>query len=293
MHDKSIKLSIITVAYKSNAVIKRCINSIKKYNDIADAIEIVVIDNFPFGDDAFSSIASEYPDVTVINNPSNGGFGQGNNIGVKNSTGEYLLFLNPDIELIEPIFSFAVDKFECKQKLAAFGMTLCNEEGQACKQSYGFLPEDSGRVKQILFNCLIKFFNITPKGIYPWGADIFIRRSVFEGIGGFDEKYFLCYEEPDLIRRIPAHFKVQIFKNKIIHSGGHSLKVEEPIKVMNWFFKSEQYYFDKYKLDYRKFARQMLLKLRVRMILKLALRREIKLNENAFLDHYKNIVDSH
>lgn len=291
MNEKSKKLSIITVAYKSNVLIQKCIRSVEKYNDIADGLEVIVVDNYPFGEDAFSSISSEFPRVTVINNPSNGGFGQGNNIGVKRSSGDYLLFLNPDTELIESIFKFSIAEFGFDPKLAAFGMTLCDNERKTDQKSYGFLPEKSGWVRQLLSNGLIKYLNFTPKSIYPWGADLFIRRSIFLDIGGFDENYFLCYEEPDLIRRIPECFKVRIYKNKIMHSGGHSLKLEEATKTLNWYLNSEQYYFKKYKLDYRKYLRLKLIKLRIKIFMKLFLGGKINTQHNLLLEHYRKIVN--
>ncbi len=292
MNDKSQKkLSIITVAYKSNALIQKCIRSLEKYNDISDGIEVIVVDNYPFGEDSFSRISSQFPHVTVINNPSNGGFGQGNNIGVNRSSGDYLLFLNPDTELIEPIFKFSIDKFDFDPKLAAFGMTLCDHERRTDQKSYGLLPENSGVVRQLLSNFLIKYLNFTPKSIYPWGADLFIRRNIFLEIGGFDENYFLCYEEPDLIRRIPSFFKVRIYQNKIMHSGGHSLKLEEASKTLNWYLNSEQYYFKKYNLDYRKYIRPKLIKLRLNIFLKLFLGIKVNRQHNLLLEYYRKIVD--
>ena len=292
MSEQRIKLSIISVAYKSNTVIRKCLKSIENFNDLGEQLEIIVVDNHPFDDEAFSCISSEFPRVRYINNPGNGGFGQGNNIGVRSSTGEFLLFLNPDTEIIEPVFQFAVQQFEGSQELAAFGMILCDENGNAFKQSYGLLPEKSGRIRLFLSKILIDYFDFVPKGIYPWGADLFIRKSIFEKIGGFDEQYFLCYEEPDLIRRIPDSYTIKIFPKKILHIGGHSLNLEGTNKRLEWFFDSEQYYFNKYSLDYKKYARRMLLKLKFRQIISPILRRRTNAGIELIFDHYKSISKS-
>jgi N-acetylglucosaminyl-diphospho-decaprenol L-rhamnosyltransferase len=286
----SIKLSIITVSYKSNEFLKRCIKSIEKFNDVGDAIEYIIVDNYPFGDDAFSNIAADFPNVIYINNPSNGGFGQGNNIGVEKSSGQYILFLNPDTELIEPIFKFAIYQFDLYPKIAAFGMTLCDEYHDTTQNSFGVLPEENGYSTLFFTKFLIKYINITPSGVYPWGANIFIRRNIFIDIGGFDETYFLCYEEPDLIHRIPSGYKVKIYKKKIFHRSGHSLERENFKKILNTYLQSEQYYFKKYNLDYLTYSKIKRNLLYFKKIINSVFLKRLCDQDKLMLDYYNSII---
>ena len=107
-----MKISVIIVAYKSGDILVKCLDSIAKYNDIEDELEVIVVDNSPEDERIERDLAkSQYKNYRYI--PSdNRGFGAGNNQGVDISTGEILAFLNPDIILIEPIFKKVWEKFQ-------------------------------------------------------------------------------------------------------------------------------------------------------------------------------------
>lgn len=79
---------------------------------------LVMLSNFDY-------VTNNYKNVKILKN-ENKGFGQGNNIGFIASRGEFILFLNPDTILIEPIFSFAINCFESEPKLGLFGLKLIN-----------------------------------------------------------------------------------------------------------------------------------------------------------------------
>ena len=110
------ELSIIIVTYNSQTVIKDCLQSIQKFNDIGNELEIIIVDNSPkFEIEDFVKRLNLNLDIKMIHNPQNGGFGQGNNIGAKKAKGEIFFFLNPDTILIEPIFKFMLGEFENKR----------------------------------------------------------------------------------------------------------------------------------------------------------------------------------
>ena len=218
-----IELSIIIVTYNSDSVILDCIKSIKEFNDIADKLEVIIVDNSPT--DRLKVTLVDFPSVLYIHNPKNGGFGQGNNIGVRSSSGEICLFLNPDTILVEPIFKFVVSKFKKFKNLSACGFKLVSID-RKMGISFGFFPEKNGlipeRINNFIYNFFFHHFNFCPKNIFPWGADLIVRKSRFIEIGMFDEDYFLSYEEPDLLKRMNKMDKVRLFPKKIIHIGGHS-----------------------------------------------------------------------
>lgn len=94
-----VELSVIIVAYKNKDILTDCIDSIMENNDDPDKVEIIIVDNSP-DYELYDYISSKYPQLLMIKS-DNRGFGAGNNTGVKNSRGQYLLFLNPDTILIE------------------------------------------------------------------------------------------------------------------------------------------------------------------------------------------------
>ena len=266
----SKKLSIVIVTFNSNKVIKECLESIEKYNDIGTSLEVVIVDNSPvFEIEAFLGEVDLDFSLKLIHNPKNGGFGQGNNLGVNAASGELIFILNADTILLEPIFSFMLEEFK-DPSLTAAGFKLVGRDG-IVNNSFALYPEYNYfyffiPIKLLYF--IVLRLGMLSKYIFPWGADYIVRKEDFINAGMFDEKMFLCNEEPDLTKRLNVT-KVRIFDKPLIHLEGHTTVVDE--SRFNEWLKSTRYYFDKYNLDYNKFVRVEiklnLLKIRVRKLL--------------------------
>lgn len=281
------QLSLVIVTFKSNDVVDNCLASIQKYNDIGDALEVIVVDNHPIGGEAFATLAPKFPWVRTICNPANGGFGQGNNLGARIAGGSYILFLNPDTILVEPIFNYAIRQFALDSSLVMFGMLLYGVDGKICNNSFGIMPERKRLLPSMIWLPLIKYCGVTPKHLFPLGADLFVRKDSFDRAGRFDEGMFLCYEEPDLVRRLPTGSRVKIFNKKIIHLEGHTTESEGIERRINWALDSERYYFRKHGLDYRKFSAYALASLRFKTLAKRLFGRIPSRTETLLLDHYQ------
>ncbi len=251
------KLSVIIVSYQAVELLRDCLNSIEKYNDIGDGLEVIVSDNSP-DMRLFDDISRDYPSVKLVKN-ENIGFGAGNNRGFEHSTGEYLLFLNPDTKLVEPIFAFAVEKFEKDKDLAMFGIQQTDKEGNFT-DSFGILglcgPKNIFGYFQ-LRRCRKKG-KFEDGRMYPDGADLFVRRSSFLQAGKFDEKIFMYYEEEDLTRRIKLYSeakKTAFFgEKKLIHLGGGTGERNEAsyLRGLRRGLDSMKYCAEKYSLDFEK-----------------------------------------
>ena len=109
------KLSVIIVSYNGSDILYDCLKSIEKYNDLGEELEVIVSDNSP-DTKVVEMVRKNFPTVIAVHNEKNGGFGYGNNRGAEISEGQFLLFLNPDTILIEPIFKYCVEKFETKDE---------------------------------------------------------------------------------------------------------------------------------------------------------------------------------
>lgn len=247
-----IDLSVIIVSYNNLKIIMECLDSLRKFNDIGDRLQITVVDNSTTND-IFEYIIQHYPKVLCIKN-ENMGFGQGNNVGAKVAQGSNLLFLNPDTVLIEPIFGYALDKFRKYEDLALFGMKLINRD---LSSNLSFFYIDK---KGILPNMMIKFCNnyniFNNKVMFISGANIFIRKFVFLEIGMFDEKYFMYCEDKDLSKSvILAGYKTGFFsEKKIIHLEGGS--TNDSLISFERRLISEKYYHRKYNLDFNSFIKK-------------------------------------
>ncbi|MDI3478486.1 MAG: hypothetical protein PWQ59_2011 [Thermoanaerobacterium sp.] len=180
----------------------------------------------------------------------NRGFGAGNNLGAKISRGQYILFLNPDTILIEPIFQFAIKKFEEDKNLALFGIKLLDKN---LKGNWSFYFIDGYHFfKAVLIQLLRKMDFFIDGKMYIMGADIFIRKKVFFEVGMFDENIFMYREEADLVRRIKAsNYKTKYFKDKsLIHLGGKT--ITDKSSAIREELKSTKYLCKKYNLDFNK-----------------------------------------
>lgn len=253
-------LSVVIVTYCSSSIIAPCLQSIQKFNDIGDHLQVTVVDNSPTGDSTYGLICNEFPWVQAVRNPKNGGYGQGNNVGARMSTGRYLLFLNPDTELIEPLFSFAISEFENDSRLAVFGMQLLTA-GHRRSPSFFLRQQHVTKYPHGIprLISLMGHFNATTMTCS--GAAMFIRRDVFQRIGCFDEELFMGYEESDVWNRIDMlseGWHGRFFRQKrFVHLGGSSqgIRTLEPFALPHVEHGTVRHFYDKYGLDFSRFLR--------------------------------------
>ena len=253
------RLSVIIVSYNGLDLLTDCLNSIRKYNDIGTDLEVIVSDNSP-DNRVVDSIKSNFPEVKTVHNPKNGGFGYGNNRGVDVSTGEYLLFLNPDTLLTEPIFQYAINKFEQDDKLAIFGFRQFNKD-HSTHYSYYVMDEVSllDNLKQRKY---LKNDTFIDGKMFIAGSAMFMRKDVFLRIGGFDENLFMFYEESDILRRVQnlneGYYTAFFPEKSIIHLVGGTRKgeVSTDFTSTKRVLQSMKYYAEKHNLNFKSMIRK-------------------------------------
>lgn len=243
MADKHIKVSVVIVAYVNVDDLVSCLNSILEFNDIGEQLEIIVVDNSP-GLSLYNFIVDEFPSVSVIKNENNG-FGGGNNVGARRAQGEYILFLNPDTVLVEPIFAGSVKEMEKyrNRDVAMMGFQLIGESGD---RRFSFYWIKSGGLFRSFTIKLFKSLGCFLSGsMCLAGADLFIRRKEFFEAGMFDENIFMYYEEPDLTLRLLKIGKKSRFirRFRIVHlEGGTTGKGSAELKVLERRMESLKYF---------------------------------------------------
>ena len=254
-----MKLSVIIVSYENCEILRDCLESIKKFNDLKDEVEIIISDN-SITKNVYEMVKKDYPEIQIIKN-NNIGFGPANNRAVDISGGEYLLFLNPDTILLEPIFQFAVDKFEQQSNLALFGIKLMNVNGTA---NNSFFAMDNYTLSwTILMKVFSKFDIYIDEKMYIAGADLFVRKSAFEAAGRFDENIFMYYEEPDLIKRIkklPNNYITSFFpEKKMIHLEGATENKDVPstVRKVERSIETYKYYCKKWDVQFYENVKRM------------------------------------
>jgi len=250
-------LSIVIVSYNNMEVIEQCLNSIYKYNDIGKNIQVIVVEQSP-SNDIYEFLLKNYTQFgTIIIRNENNGFGAGNNRGFEHVSKEYVLFLNPDTILIEPVFKYALDRFIKNDKLGVFGIQLLDKDGNK-NLSYNYMINFG--LKFILISKIrqINDSNFDGKKMYINGADIFIRSDLFVRIKKFDEKIFMYGEETDIcLRALKLGYDIKFFPDKkIIHLEGQSTNKKG---VYEKLCKSFVYLGKKYDIRYKSYLQSELI----------------------------------
>lgn len=211
------RLDIVIVNWNAGALLQRCLDSIASAGtDGLVLSRVAVIDNAST-DGSLAALAQPKPPLAVIRNPVNAGFAAACNQGAAGSTADYLLFLNPDVILDSDSLEGAIAFMEAKdnQEIDISGIRLRDAEGRTQRCCARF--PTPGRMVGHAF-ALDKLLPglAAPHFLTEWdhedsrdvpqvmGAFLLIRRAAFERLGGFDERFFLYYEDVDLCRRLVA-----------------------------------------------------------------------------------------
>ncbi|PIR98961.1 hypothetical protein COT87_02040, partial [Candidatus Collierbacteria bacterium CG10_big_fil_rev_8_21_14_0_10_44_9] len=199
-------VSIILVSYNTrDYTVKALKSAINSRGFKAGEIEVIMIDNNS-PDDTVKFIKKNLPQVKVIANKDNRGFGGGNNQGADLAKGKYLLLLNPDAFLEPDSLRIMVGIMEKRQNVVSVGPQLHFADG-SMQQSCGYLPTpfrvmawmwwlDKIPLVKLLFATPYHVFDLDwhKKDRYPeWlmGACVLFRCDEFLSAGGFDEKIFM------------------------------------------------------------------------------------------------------
>lgn len=205
------KLSVIIVTYNSEKHIYDCLESLFKYNDIGEALEVIVVDNCSKKyEEMAEEIAARYSQsVQVIQNTKNGGYGQGNNVGIRASKAPYIMIMNPDVRMCEPIFQKVLEKFDGDDSILLYGIKQYHQDGRPGK-SLGWTTRCNPYIYEPLRYIFCKMDIYWQRYMFFNGSCFFVRKSSFEHVGLFDEKIFMYCEEDDIHGRLSkiekAHF---------------------------------------------------------------------------------------
>lgn len=244
------QLSIVIVTYNSTPLILDCLNSIYRYNDIEDELEVIIVDNNSSDYSQLQHIVeSKFPSVTIIRNRLNSGYGQGNNIGIKASCGEYILIMNPDVRLKEPIFKHCITLMK-EKGIVMLGMKQYVND---YKTGVSFRIDDY-KIPSFIRILLTKICNrldiFNPLKMYIVGACFFLDKSKFLDIGMFDENIFMYNEESDIRNMIIDNYgaKTILYINKF---GFIHLSDNRPFNFNadKRAIESLVYYTNKYQID--------------------------------------------
>lgn len=199
------RVSVVIVTYRSEKDIYDCLASLFKWADIPrEELEVIVVDNnSPEADRMFNGIRRIYGDeIVLVNNTNNGGYGQGNNVGIRRAKAPVIMIMNPDVRLNSHVFNHALSIFAQKQYVGIYGLTQMVSENRKCGTSFNTTHMMNGYLRILLTGISNRFYIFLPSCMYVSGACFFIRRDSFEKAGLFDESIFMYGEEDDVWYRM-------------------------------------------------------------------------------------------
>ena len=224
------RLSIIIVTYNSEKDIFDCISSIKQWSDIPfDELELIIVDNNSRNTDSiFEQLRLLYGnDIVLVKNTHNGGYGQGNNMGIRRATAPVILIMNPDVRMMEPVFKTALDAFDHWKDLSIYGMKQMLSATVPSNNSFCCAYTVNGYLQTIMTSIGNRFDYYLPRYMHFSGSCFFIKKEMFEQVGLFDETIFMYGEEEDIHYRMrKSGFKQMIYNPKLHYI--HLTKEREP-----------------------------------------------------------------
>jgi N-acetylglucosaminyl-diphospho-decaprenol L-rhamnosyltransferase len=217
-------LSVILVNFNDRPHLTACLESVAATLGSIPC-EIILVDNAST-DGSPEAVAAAFSSVRLIRNAANPGFGAANNPAVRESSGEFLLFLNTDTVLQPGAVAALLEVLHSDPNAAAAGPLLFSGPGRI-QVSFGNRVDFLGQtVQKVILNPFYEKKLTGESRIREAGwlsaACLLARRSAFEEAGGFDERFFIYFEDIDLCRRMRTSGWRLLFvpRARVFHKGG-------------------------------------------------------------------------
>ncbi len=240
-------LSIVIVNWNTKDLLYQCLHSIYAHPP-AREFDIWVVDNAST-DGSAPMVREQFPQVNLIDNPQNQGFGQANNLALRQCQGTCVLLLNPDTEVFSGSIDRLMEFLEAHPAAGVAGPQLLYPDGSLQTSCYPFLT--LGR------ECwrLLHLDRLRTFGVYDqhrWdldqprrvdviqGAAFLVRKSVLDQVGYFDPDYFMYTEEVDLCYRIhQAGWELYwVPLARVVHHEGQSTR-QTPVAMFLQLYRSK------------------------------------------------------
>ena len=232
------RVSVVIVSWNALPLLKQCLPSVVA-TDYPN-LEILLADNAST-DGSGAWVATTFPEVKIVRHPGNWLFARGNNAAVPHATGEYVLFLNNDVEVPPGWLRPLVEVLEDHPDVAAVQPKLLQYDDrdrfEYAGASGGFLdrlgyPFTRGRVFDTMERDRGQYDDARDV-FWATGAALLLRRSAVEDVGLLDERFEMHMEEIDLCWRLHRHgYRVRVEpESTVYHIGGASLPQGNPRKT--------------------------------------------------------------
>jgi GT2 family glycosyltransferase len=214
------RVSVITVNYNQPSVTEELLVSILSKNTYPE-LEIIVVDNGS-AEDKTSHWRQQYPFVKFIRSEVNLGFAGGNNLGIRNATGDYLFLVNNDTEFTEKLVKTLVETLDTHPRVAVVSPKIRYFQQCDVIQYVGFTPMNMYTAQNASPGQFEKdtgqYDNLVQPTGFAHGAAMMIRKEAINKVGLMAENFFLYYEEMDWCERFKrAGYEIWVNTNALIY----------------------------------------------------------------------------
>lgn len=244
-----MKLSIVIVSYNVRAFVEQCLDSVQKASE-GIATEVFVVDNAS-ADDTVEAVGSRYPWVHLIANSENLGFASANNIAIRQSSGEYVLLLNPDTVVEEDTLRQSLAFMDAHPEAGGAGVMMHNADGTLALESRRAIPTPwVSCLKMLGFTKRYYMSHLSwdqPSQIEVIsGAFCLLRKKALDEIGLLDEAFFMYGEDIDLsYRLLKGGWQNWYLPYPIIHYKGKSTQKSD-YRYVHIFYQAMLIFFRKH-----------------------------------------------
>lgn len=244
-----IDLSIIILVFNAREYLRECVQSVKQSNTKGFMWEIVLVDNVSTDGsrELVEEIIKREKNIHAVFNVQNFGFSKGNNQGVKQAKGKYLLFLNPDTVLSKNALKTAYEYIEKHGDVGVVGARLHLPNGETDSPAHRGFPTPWNAICQFTgLRTLFPHSRLFSGYTIGWlikrkephevdsisGAFFFIRKKIGERLQWWDEDYFMYGEDIDFCYRVKAQGWKIVFlpQAEVLHYGGVSAGIRKHIR---------------------------------------------------------------
>ncbi len=190
-------VSVVLVNYRGAEDTITCLQHLQQMDWPSELLELVVIDN-DSGDGSAERIAAAVPEAVVVEAGANTGFAGGCNLGVSHATGQYVAFLNNDARPDAQWVTAAVATLEQDATIGAVASKVLDWEGRTIDYVDGSLTWYGMGYKREVGRADSAEFDEPKDVLFATGAATVMPTAVFREVGGFDERFFMFYEDVDL-----------------------------------------------------------------------------------------------
>lgn len=241
-----IEASIVIVNWNVRDLLRQCLQSVYDAGGLrAEQLQVIVVDNAS-ADGSVEMVRAEFPQVELVANADNLGFGKANNQALPMCRGRHVVLLNPDTKVLERAIARMVEMMDAEPEIAVLGCRLLNGDGTLQRWTGGAYPRLANLLNHYFFLDRLLPSSMRPMPLYldhdvnrdievDWlcGACMVMRTAELDG-KLFNPDYFMYGEDMELCHRLKQAGGKVVYTPRvsIIHYQGESMKQQQEGDVL-------------------------------------------------------------